>query len=203
MHHALLLAAGRASDAAVQQQLPEGSQLGRMPDVGQRSLVLLQAGVDALILWVLGVEHQLRVVAHLAQVLKRLEDMGHGVAAVCSGLDGLIQGLLGPAAGKVLVQLHLQGTQLAVVVLQNLGGQVLQHILLHPPQQEGQHLPMQGLHGQHPGLLLLGGGLGVPRLQDGLAEAGRKLALRAQEARHEEVEEGPQVQHLVLDRGAR
>ena len=44
---------------------------------------------------------------------------------------------------------YLQRAEVTVVVLDDLGGQVLEHILLHPPQEEGQHLAMQSLHGQN------------------------------------------------------
>lgn len=47
-------------------------------------------------------------------------------------------------------------------------------------------------------LLLFGGGLGVPTLQDGLAVARLELLLRPQEARHQEVEQRPQLQHVIL-----
>ena len=48
------------------------------------------------------------------------------------------------------------------------------------------------------GLLLPGGALCVAAGQDGLAVAGSKLSLCAQEARHEEVKQRPQLQHVVL-----
>ena len=47
--------------------------------------------------------------------------------------------------------------------------------------------------------LLLGRALGVAALQDGPAVARLELALAAEEAGHEEVEERPQLEHVVLD----
>ena len=37
---------------------------------------------------------------------------------------------------------HLKWAEVTVVVLDDLGWQVLQHVLLHPPQQEGKYLPV-------------------------------------------------------------
>lgn len=61
-----------------------------------------------------------------------------------------MQRLVGLRALEVLVELALQGAQLAEVVLRDLGGQVLQNVLLHAPQQEGEDLPVKRLHRQHP-----------------------------------------------------
>ena len=44
---------------------------------------------------------------------------------------------------------YLQRAQVTVVVLNDFGREILQDVLLHPPQQEGQHLSVEGLHGQH------------------------------------------------------
>jgi len=37
---------------------------------------------------------------------------------------------------------HLKWAEGTVVVLDDLGWQVLQHVRLHPPQQEGKYLPV-------------------------------------------------------------
>lgn len=51
---------------------------------------------------------------------------------------------------------------------------------------------------------LLGGrALGVAGGQDGSTVLGSKLALRAQEPWHQEVKQGPQLQHIVLYRRPR
>ena len=62
---------------------------------------------------------------------------------------------------------------------------------------------MEALHGQQACLRLLGalfGGLGGG---EGLAVKGSEVGLGPQEAWHEEVKEGPELQHIVLDGGAR
>lgn len=51
----------------------------------------------------------------------------------------------------------------------------------------------------HTGFLFLRGRLGISGLQDRPTETSHKLSLRAQEARHKKVKQGPQVQHIVLD----
>ena len=45
---------------------------------------------------------------------------------------------------------HLQGAEFTVVVLDDLGRQVLEHVFLHPSQQEGEDLPVERLHRQCP-----------------------------------------------------
>ena len=87
--------------------------------------------------------------------------------------------------------------------LSDLGGQVLEDVLLHAPQKEGQRLTVERLHGQGAGLLLLGRRLGVAAGQNGLAVARLELLLAAQEARNQEVEQRPQFQHVVLNGRAR
>ncbi len=41
---------------------------------------------------------------------------------------------------------HLQWAEVALVILDDLWWQVLQHVFLDPPQQEGEDLTMQSLH---------------------------------------------------------
>ena len=42
--------------------------------------------------------------------------------------------------------LYLQWTQVTIVVLYDLGWQVVQDVILHPSQHEGKDLLVQGLH---------------------------------------------------------
>ena len=70
-------------------------------------------------------------------------------------------------------------------------------------EQEGSNLFVQALHGQQAGLCLLGVLLGGLGCGEGLAVQGGEVGLGPQEARHEEVKEGPQLQDIVLDGGAR
>jgi len=81
----------------------------------------------------------------------------------------------------------------------DLGRKVFENVLLHPAEQEGQRLSMERLHGQSSAFLFLGRGLGVPTGQNGLAVTRLELLLAAQESGHEEVEQRPQFQHVVLD----
>ena len=67
----------------------------------------------------------------------------------------------------------------------------------------GWNLLVESLHGQQAGLRLLGALLGGLGSGEGFAVQGGEVGLGPQEARHEEVEEGPQLQHIVLDGGAR
>ena len=68
--------------------------------------------------------------------------------------------------------------------------------------ERGVDLLVEALHGQKACLRLFGalfGGLGGG---EGLAIQGSEVGLGPQEARHEKVEEGPQLQHIVLDGSA-
>jgi hypothetical protein len=49
--------------------------------------------------------------------------------------------------GEVLVELDLQGAEVHEAVLDDLGGEVRQHLLLGAPQQERHHLPTGGFRG--------------------------------------------------------
>ena len=61
---------------------------------------------------------------------------------------------------------------------------------------------MEAFHGQQACLSLLGVLLRGFGSGEGFAIQGGEAGLSAQEAGHEEVEEGPQLQHVVLDGGA-
>lgn len=133
-------------------------------------------------------------------------------------------GLVDLAAGSCG---YLQRTQGAVIVLNDFGWKVLEHILLHPPQKEWKHLPVQGLHCQHTWKVIRECFIGKPRQthlcnskgsahclqtclllswrtfgittgQDGFPVTGSELALCSQEARHEEVKQRPELQDVVL-----
>lgn len=60
---------------------------------------------------------------------------------------------------------------------------------------------MKGIHGQQASLCLFGVFLGGAGAGEGLAIQAVEVGLAAQEARHEEVKEGPQLQQVVLDGG--
>jgi hypothetical protein len=90
------------------------------------------------------------VVPSLQTAFSHLEDVcaplyGACLAAMCKAL---LQALVSMRACKVLVQLFLQWTQFTVIILCDLGGQILQYIFLHPAQQEWQCLSVQSLHGK-------------------------------------------------------
>lgn len=61
---------------------------------------------------------------------------------------------------------------------------------------------MEGIHGQQASLCLLGVLLGGTGTGEGLSVQAGEAGLAAQEAGHEEVEQGPELQHVVLDGGA-
>ena len=63
---------GRHADAAVEQQLTQRQQLGRVLQLRQVALLGAQLLLDRLLLRMQRRQHQLRVVAHLAQVLQSL-----------------------------------------------------------------------------------------------------------------------------------
>ncbi len=58
---------------------------------------------------------------------------------------------------------------------------------------------MKAFHSQQACLSLLGVLLGGPGTGESLAVQGTEARLTAQEARHEEVEQGPKLQYAVLD----
>lgn len=60
---------------------------------------------------------------------------------------------------------------------------------------------MEALHSQQASLCLLGVLLGGLGSGEGLAVQGTETGLGAQKAWHEEVKEGPELQHVVLDGG--
>ena len=62
---------------------------------------------------------------------------------------------------------------------------------------------MKSVHGQQACLGLLGVLLGGACTGEGFAVPGSEAGLAAQEAWHEEVKQGPELQHVVLDWGAR
>lgn len=63
-------------------------------------------------------------------------------------------------------------------------------------------LLVKGVHGQQASLCLFGVFLGGAGAGEGLAIQAGEVGLAAQEARHEEVKEGPQLQDIVLDGGS-
>ena len=60
------------TDSAIEQQLFQGEQLGGVLQIRQATLLALQLVLDRFVLRMLRIQHQLGVVAHLAQVLQSL-----------------------------------------------------------------------------------------------------------------------------------
>lgn len=95
--------------------------------------------------WVVGLlGDQTGVVAELAQVLKRLEDVRLALAPAV-GLDDVAHVGDGLRVGEVVVELLLDVREVAVVVLDDLGRQVVQDILLESPKEERKYLLVQRL----------------------------------------------------------
>lgn len=63
-------------------------------------------------------------------------------------------------------------------------------------------LLMEAFHGQKACLRLLGVLLGGLGSGEGFAIQGSEACLRPEEAWHEEVKQGPELQHIILDGGA-
>ncbi len=61
---------------------------------------------------------------------------------------------------------------------------------------------MQALHGEQPGLRLRTAGLGPPGGGQRFSILAMERSVRPEEARHQEIEQRPELQHVVLDRRA-
>ena len=231
-----LVAAALHANAALHEEIAQSQQLARVLDVGEGRMGGAQLALNARPARMLGPSDQRRMVDHLAQVLQRLEGvlwwrllfrllfvlLTFVVVYVDVETEMRVHGLAGLGLGKVLIQVDLHLTHLAVVVLYDLGRQVVEHLVLGASQQEGQHLLVQRLERQHACLMYA---VAVGRLRTTVAVAitssicicvavaiGRlerrrrdtlgvlliELLLGAQVAGYEEVEQAPQFGHVVL-----
>ena len=181
----------------------------------------------------IGAQRQHWVITELSQVLKRLEDV---LLRCCSWsfhvrvllvrfvherLDRFVTRF---GSLKVVVQALLDPAEIAIVILNDLWGQVLQHILLHSSQDKRQDLFMQRLECENgcrgkctsarrissavdptrlTAFLLLGCGFGILVGKNGARETFGKLLLRAQEPGHQKVEQTPKLENVVLNWRAR
>jgi len=95
------------------------------------SFVLSCLNQGLLYCWSVFLEYQGRVVAQLAQVLQRLENVLLFLLAL--RLDGLLRLFL-LAIREVVVEIFLDFRELAIVVLDDLRGQVVEHVFLEPTE---------------------------------------------------------------------
>lgn len=116
----LVLTTVAAANAAVQQQLAQSRELGRVADVAQRRVLRRQLGRDARVLRVLGRHHQRRMVADALEILQGLEDVAAQLAALALPAASSHR-LAALGVGKRVVEAGLQRAEVAVVVLDNLG----------------------------------------------------------------------------------
>lgn len=84
------------------------------------------------------------MVAKLAEVLERLEDVRLALTTA-AGRDDVADVGACLRVRKVVVELLLDVRQVAVVVLDDLGRQVVQDILLEPPEEKRQDLLVERL----------------------------------------------------------
>ena len=105
---------------------------------------------------------------------------------------------LGLRLFEAVVQAQLEGGEVAEVVLDDFGRQVLEHLLLGASEHKGEDLTVETLQRHHPCLCRLVAALGVAGSRDWVAKARTKLLFAAQEAGHEEVEQRPHLPHVVL-----
>mmetsp|Transcript_777 Transcript_777/g.1934 ORF Transcript_777/g.1934 Transcript_777/m.1934 type:complete len:580 (+) Transcript_777:999-2738(+) len=145
-----------------------------------------------------GVDDQRRVAAQLAQVLQRLEHVRRGRLARWRR-EPLADLARHRAGSKLLVQRHLQRRHGAVHVLDDLGRQVAQHLVLGAAEHKGHDGAVQRVRGQQPLLRLAAALLGRLGHLHSAPKLGVELPLCAKEAGHEVVKDAPQLQHVVLD----
>lgn len=127
--------------------LLECLQLRSVGDVVHRSGKRSRLGrfrYQLLVLLRLLLHDQSRVVAKLSQVLQRLEDVLL-TSSSSLALVHLVGQILRLGFRKLIVQLFLHIRQLAVVILNDLWGQVIQNILFQTTQQERKNLLVKGL----------------------------------------------------------
>ena len=133
---------------------------------------------------------QVRVVAHLPQLH---QDVHHA--------EEVSAGERGPGGGpghELLVQVQLALRQPARDDVLELAGQLLLDVPLQAAQQEGPHDAVQ------PGdQLVVHGAVALHHAGQRVAEPVRELLPGAEDVRHEEVHERPQLHEVVLQRRAR
>ena len=133
---------------------------------------------------------QPRVAADLAQLQQRVQDLDLRLRQALVG-QRVAHRLLGRQADR-LVQVGLRAAEGDAHRGLLLGGQLAGHLRLAAPQQEGRDPAAQLVEP-----------LGVAVLLDRRAERLLEARRAAQEARHQEVEQAPQLAQVVLQRRAR
>ena len=160
-------------------------------------------------------EYQSGVVAQLAKVLQGLENVL--LLLLVLRLDGLLRLLL-LAVRKVVVEVFLDFRELAIVVLDYLRRQVVEHVFLESTEQEGENLLVERFESKGSYVPSLDGAVpesstqrkltrftvlrfSVSIRKDRFAEAFVEGGFRAQEPRHQEIEQTPQFQNVILNWG--
>ena len=182
---------GEVADALgvqpLRQQVEHGSELAEQQDAvaaldgGAHQLHTgVQLGASALPV----VGDEVRVAADLPQPHQHGKD-GHLVFWFCGPQ------LLAGVHHRRQIQLALLGLQLDAVDVLRLRGQFLQHVGLHPAEDEGAGQLVQP---PHRSLVIL--------LHNGLLEPGAECLVRWQIPRHQEGKDAPQLPQPVFHRGA-
>mmetsp|Transcript_11241 Transcript_11241/g.36886 ORF Transcript_11241/g.36886 Transcript_11241/m.36886 type:complete len:444 (+) Transcript_11241:254-1585(+) len=183
------------------------------------------------------VEHKKRMVAHLAQILQRVQHRRRALAAAAalatsvtaastatvaappspsfatssSSPAASLRRLVDSSADAALrrrlckraVEQLLHRRERHEPVGDHLRRQILQHRRLCAPEAEGEHLAVQPLQRRFTGGVRRVPGRGAVRRGDWLDVLRVEVAPLPEVARHQKVEEGPQLQRVVLDWRAR
>ena len=100
---------------------------------------------------------------------------------------------------EVFEESLLEFTGIAVVILDDLGRQVVQDFLLQTTEQEREDLLVESFYCQRSSLLLLGGRFAETTGRNRLREPLQEDLLSSQEPGHQEIEQRPQFQDIILD----
>lgn len=176
---------GGGADTAVDEEIAERAEFGGVGDVFEARLLLGEGGLDAVVLFVALFDDEGGGVAELAHVLEGLEDVLFGFLVIAAGGVGEGFSLL---LGEVFEELLLEVAEIAVVVLENLGREIVEYLLFESAQKEREDLLVQCFDCQCTSFLLLGRRLAEATCGNGFGKSVQEDLLGAQEAWHEEVE---------------
>ena len=166
------------------------------------------------------------VIAEFAKILQGLED----VLLVFSPVRPLAYChagvLIRSGSGELVVESLLDKRKVTIVILDDFGREIVQDIFLESTKKEGQNLLVKSIQRQNSwkmtlhkdqrqargytmgpavkltALLFFRGGLAGPIGKNRLGETITELLFGAEEPWHEEVEQIPQLEDVVLDRSA-
>ena len=128
---------GGGADAAVDEEVAEGGEFGRVRDVGEGGVGFGELVLDGGVLLVVFFDDEGGGVAEFAHVLQGLEDVLFGFFAVAAGFVGEGFALF---FGEVFEEAFLEVGEVAVVVLEDFRGEVVEDFFFEAAEEEGEDL---------------------------------------------------------------